>query len=103
MNGRTSTCQRVVDLIHGRWPRRFPTGSSRRATGECHRELLSSGVDPRTGQYYVYPETIGGGFGARATAIKRLMVQVHVTNTGNRRWSAFGVEHPRGGAVRVGG
>ena len=42
-----------------------------------------SGVDPLTDQYYVYLETIGGGFGAGACADGMDGVQVHVTNTSN--------------------
>lgn len=41
------------------------------------------GLHPRSGQFFTYIETIGGGFGARATKDGLDGVQVHVTNTSN--------------------
>lgn len=93
VNGRTSTCQRVVDLIHGALAPAIPD----RIIAACNGANIASyfsGVDPRTGQYYVYLETIGGGFGARATKDGLDGVQVHVTNTSNLPVECLEVEHP---------
>ena len=53
-----------------------------------------SGVDPRTGQFYVYLETIGGGSGARATKDGLDGVHVHITNTSNLPVEALEAEYP---------
>jgi N-methylhydantoinase B len=93
VNGRTSTCQRVVDLIHGALAPAIPD----RVVAACNGANVSttfSGVNPRTGEYYVYLETLGGGFGARATKDGLDGVQVHVTNTSNLPVEALEPEHP---------
>ncbi len=41
------------------------------------------GVDPRSGEYYAFYETVGGGFGARASKDGMDGVQAHVHNTEN--------------------
>jgi N-methylhydantoinase B len=51
-------------------------------------------VDPRTGQFYVYLETIGGGSGARATKDGLDGVHVHITNTSNLPVEALEPEYP---------
>jgi N-methylhydantoinase B len=58
--------------------------------------FLSSfiGIDPRTQRYYTYLETLGGGFGARATKDGLDGVQVHVTNTSNLPVEALEHEYP---------
>jgi N-methylhydantoinase B len=52
------------------------------------------GNDPQTGQFYVYPEVIGGGFGARPTSDGPDAVQVHVTNTSNLPVESLEAEYP---------
>lgn len=93
VNMRTSTCQRVVDLIHGALAPAIPD----RIIAACNGANVAtyfSGVDPRTGQYYAYIETIGGGFGARATKDGLDGVQVHITNTSNLPVECLEPEHP---------
>jgi N-methylhydantoinase B len=93
VNGRVQTCQRVVDLIHGALAQAVPE----RLIGACNGANVSctfSGINPRTGEYYVYLETIGGGFGARATKDGLDGVQVHVTNTSNLPVECLEPEHP---------
>jgi N-methylhydantoinase B len=53
-----------------------------------------SGVDSRTGRYFVYLETIGGGCGARLTKDGMDGVQVHMTNTSNLPVEALETEYP---------
>jgi N-methylhydantoinase B len=68
-----------------------------RVIGACtgaNTSITFSGVDPRLGQYYSYLETIGGGFGARATKDGLDGVQTHITNTSNLPVESLEVEYP---------
>jgi N-methylhydantoinase B len=93
VNSRTQTCQRVVDLIHGALAPAIPDRIMAAANGACVSSTFS-GVDPRTGQFYVYLETIGGGSGARATRDGLDGVHVHITNTSNLPVEALEAEYP---------
>jgi N-methylhydantoinase B len=93
VDGRTQTCQRIVDLIHGALAPAVP-GRVTAAHNGANASFDFSGRDPRTGQFYVYLETIGGGFGARATKDGLDGVQVHVTNTSNLPIEALEPEYP---------
>jgi N-methylhydantoinase B len=93
VNARTETCQRVVDLIHGALAPAMPDRIIAACNGACVMSTFS-GVNPRTGDYYVYLETIGGGFGARATKDGLDGVHVHITNTSNLPVEALEVEYP---------
>jgi N-methylhydantoinase B len=90
---RTQTCQRVVDLIHGALADALP----RRVTA-AHNGGNSGigfwGVHPATGKPYAYMETLGGGFGARATKDGLDGVQVHITNTSNLPIEALETTYP---------
>jgi N-methylhydantoinase B len=90
---RSQTCQRIVDLIHGALA---PAIADRiiAACNGANTSITFSGVNPRTGQFYVYLETLGGGFGARATKDGLDGVQVHVTNTSNLPVECLEPEHP---------
>ena len=93
VNGRTNTCQRVVDLVHGALAPAIPE----RIIAACNGAVVSttfSGVNPRTGQFYVYLETMGGGFGARATKDGLDGVHVHITNTSNLPIEGLEMEYP---------
>ncbi len=93
VNGRTNTCQRVVDLVHGALAQAVPD----RIIAACNGAVTSStfsGVNPRTGNFYVYLETLGGGFGARATKDGLDGVQVHITNTSNLPVEGLESEYP---------
>ena len=93
INGRTQTCQRVVDLILGALFQAVPERVIAACTGS-NSGITFSGVDPRSGQYYSYLETIGGGFGARATKDGLDGVQTHVTNTSNLPVESLEQEYP---------
>jgi N-methylhydantoinase B len=93
VNGRTNTCQRVVDLVHGALAPAIPE----RIIAACNGAVVSttfSGINPRTGEFYVYLETLGGGFGARATKDGLDGVQVHITNTSNLPIEGLEMEYP---------
>ena len=93
VNGRSETCQRVVDLIHGALAEALPAAVTAASNG-ANTGVHFSGTDPRTGRYFVYLETIGGGSGARATKDGLDGVQVHMTNTSNLPVEALETEYP---------
>lgn len=79
---RATTCQRIVDVVLGALTSALPEASVGAANG-ANTTAVFSGVDPRTLESYVYLETLGGGFGGRATKDGKDAVQVHITNTSN--------------------
>ncbi len=93
MDMRTQSCQRVVDLIHGALAPAVPDRIIAACNG-ANTSLHLSGVDPRTGDYFVYVETIGGGSGARASKDGLDGVQVHITNTSNLPVECLENEYP---------
>jgi len=90
---RTQTCQRIADAIFGALaavvPERVPA-----AGNGANSAMVFSGTDPRTGRYYIYLETIGGGAGATAHADGLDGVQVHITNTSNLPVECLEMEYP---------
>lgn len=92
VEGRTSTCQRVVDLIHGAFAQAVPERIIAACNG-TNAGISFHGIDPFSGRFYHYMETLGGGFGARATKDGLDGVQVHVTNTSNLPVECLEVEH----------
>jgi N-methylhydantoinase B len=93
VNWRTQTCQRVVDLILGALAQAVPERVIAACTG-ANTSITFSGTDPGSGRYYSYLETIGGGFGARATRDGLDGVQTHVTNTSNLPVESLEQEYP---------
>ncbi len=93
VNARLDACQRVVDLIHGALAPAIPERITAAHNGACISSTFS-GINPRTGEYYVYLETIGGGYGARATKDGLDGVHVHLTNTSNLPVEALEGEYP---------
>jgi len=93
VSARTETCQRIVDVIFGAMAGAVPD----RVLAGCNSTLNGiniSGVDPRSQEFYVYPETIGGGMGARPTKDGLDGVHVHVTNSSNLPIEALETEYP---------
>ena len=90
---RTQTCQRIADVVFGALAPALPDRVIG-ATNGANSAWVFSGTDPRTGQYYVYLETIGGGSGARATKDGLDGVQVHITNTSNLPVECLEMEYP---------
>jgi N-methylhydantoinase B len=93
VNARLSTCQRVVDLIHGALAQAVPARVTAAHNGACFVASFV-GRQPGTGEPWVYLETIGGGFGARATKDGLDGVHVHTTNTSNLPVEALEIEYP---------
>ncbi|MFC5433338.1 hydantoinase B/oxoprolinase family protein [Microbacterium suwonense] len=93
VNGRSETCQRIVDLIQGALAPAVPervTGASNGANTGVH----FSGHDSERGRDFVYLETIGGGSGARYDKDGLDGVQVHMTNTSNLPVESLEAEYP---------
>ncbi len=90
---RATTCQRIVDVVLGALAAALPDASVGAANG-ANTTAVFSGVDPRTQESYVYLETLGGGFGGRATKDGKDAVQVHITNTSNLPVEAIEMEYP---------
>ena len=93
VDGRMQASARVVDLIHGALAQAVPERLIAACNGACISATFS-GKHPDTGDYYVYLETIGGGFGARATKDGLDGVHVHTTNTSNLPVEALESEYP---------
>ena len=92
VNGRVSTCQRVVDLIHGALAQVIPERVIAACNGACaSATFVGEHADRRI---WVYLETIGGGYGARATKDGLDGVHVHMTNTSNLPLEALELEYP---------
>jgi N-methylhydantoinase B len=93
VNSRLDSGQRVVDLVLGALAKAIPERVTAAHNGACVYADFS-GTDPRTGDYYVYVETVGGGFGARASKDGLDGVHVHLTNTSNLPVEALETEYP---------
>jgi N-methylhydantoinase B len=90
---RAHTCQRVVDVIVGALAVALPKQAVGAANG-ANTTAVFCGRDPRSGEDYLYLETLGGGFGGRATRDGTDGVQVHITNTSNLPVEAIEMEYP---------
>jgi N-methylhydantoinase B len=90
---RTQTCQRIADVIFGALAPVLPDRVPAAGNG-ANTAWVFSGVDPRTGRYYVYLETLAGGAGASAGADGLDGVQVHITNTSNLPVECLETEYP---------
>jgi N-methylhydantoinase B len=93
VNGRLSTCQRVVDMIHGALAEAIPERVIAACNGACF-SITFAGHQPTDNALWVYLETIGGGSGARATKDGLEGVHVHMTNTSNLPVEALEIEYP---------
>lgn len=93
VNGRSETCQRVVDLIQGALAEAVPTRITAASNG-ANTGVHFSGYDPVRKRDFVYLETIGGGSGARYDKDGLDGVQVHMTNTSNLPVESLEAEYP---------
>jgi N-methylhydantoinase B len=90
---RANTCQRIVDVVIGALAEALPEQVVGAANG-ANTTAVFSGVNPRSNSQYVYLETLGGGFGGRATKDGTDGVQVHITNTSNLPVESIEMEYP---------
>ena len=90
---RANTCQRIIDVIIGALSKAKPEAAVAAANG-ANTTAVFSGIDPKSGESYVYLETLGGGFGGRAKKDGKDGVQVHITNTSNLPVESIEMEYP---------
>jgi len=90
---RAHTCQRIVDVVFGALAQAMPDRVVAAANG-ANTTAVFAGIDPRSGDGYVYLETLGGGMGARSMKDGKDGVQVHITNTSNLPVEAIETEYP---------
>lgn len=93
VNGRSETCQRIVDLIYGALAEAVPTRVTAASNG-ANTGVHFSGRDEARGRDFVYLETIGGGSGALCDGDGLDGVQVHMTNTSNLPVESLESEYP---------
>ncbi|MDD6043989.1 MAG: hydantoinase B/oxoprolinase family protein [Eubacteriaceae bacterium] len=90
---RETTAQRIADVIFGAFSKMNPEKVV--AAGNGAMSFFSfAGTDERSGQPYIYVETIGGGSGARYNKDGLDAVHVHMTNTSNLPVEALEMEYP---------
>ncbi len=90
---RAHTCQRIIDVLIGALAPALPERAVGGANG-ANTVAVFTGTHPATGRRYIYFETLGGGFGGRATKDGKDGVQVHITNTSNLPVEAIEMDYP---------
>ena len=63
---RAHTCQRIIDVVLGAFREALPDRVIGAANG-ANTTAVFAGTDPRSGNGYLYLETLGGGMGGRVT------------------------------------
>ncbi|WP_175651835.1 hydantoinase B/oxoprolinase family protein [Pseudomonas sp. Marseille-P9899] len=89
---RHDIAQRLTDMLFAALAQAIPERVLAGSTGVT--VLTMSGVHPRTGQFNVYNESMGGGLGARFAQDGIDGVHVHGTNSANIPVEALESEHP---------
>jgi len=89
---RTDACQRVADVVLLALGEALP----RRIPAESHSTITYVNFSGRSteGEFFVYPEVVAGGGGARPAADGLDAVQVHVTNSSNLPVESLEAEYP---------
>ena len=92
-NGNTQTAQRIVDALLGAFDQFIPDRVPAASSGSMSIVTIG-GHDPRTGNYFSYVETYGGGQGALPTMDGASAVHTHMTNTRNTPCEVIEREYP---------
>ena len=90
---RAHTCQRIIDVVLGAFRDALPDRVIGAANG-ANTTAVFAGTDPRSGNGYLYLETLGGGMGGRVSKDGKDGVQVGITNTSNLPVEAIEQEYP---------
>jgi N-methylhydantoinase B len=93
VGGRTDTCQRIADVIFGAMSNIVPE----KVMAGCNsavQTVVFSGFDESRDKFFVYPESLGGGFGARYNKDGLDGVHVHITNSSNLPIECLENEYP---------
>ena len=92
-NANILTDQRLVDVVLGALLKAVPDRMVAACSGEMNLVNLG-GIDPRTGVYYNYVETYGGGQGAAQDRDGMDGVHTHMTNTRNTPVEVIEASYP---------
>lgn len=90
---RTDACQRVADVVFGAMAQVVP----KQVMAGCNSAVTTvvfSGQDEKNGRFFVYPESLGGGLGARYNKDGLDGVHVHITNSSNLPIECMESEYP---------
>lgn len=71
-------CETIIEALAQAIPERLTAGSK-----GCLCNIAVGGLDPRSGEYFVFFDSLAGGYGARASKDGIDAVQPHVQNTEN--------------------
>ena len=91
--GNVETSTRIVDVTL----KAFSSITPERVCAACQgtmNNVTMGGIDPRTGKYFTYYETIAGGFGARHSKDGVDGIHSHMTNTLNTPVEALESAYP---------
>jgi N-methylhydantoinase B len=91
--GNVETSTRIVDVTLKAFSSIIPEKVCAACQGTMNNVTIG-GIDPRTGKYFTYYETIAGGFGARYTKDGVDGIHSHMTNTLNTPVEALESAYP---------
>jgi N-methylhydantoinase B len=92
-NANINTSQRIADVVLGALSKMIPERVPAASTGSMSIFTIG-GVDPRTGEYYSYIETYGGGQGAMENQDGMDGVHTNMTNTRNAPVEVIEIAYP---------
>jgi N-methylhydantoinase B len=92
-NANINTSQRIADVVLGALSQAIPGQVPAASTGSMSIFTIG-GVDPRTGEYYSYVETYGGGHGALMDQDGMDGVHTNMTNTRNAPAEVIEIAYP---------
>ncbi len=92
-NANINTSQRIADVVLGALSKAIPKRVPAASTGSMSIFTIG-GVDPRTGEYYSYVETYGGGQGALENQDGMDGVHTNMTNTRNAPAEVIEIAYP---------
>jgi N-methylhydantoinase B len=92
-NANINTSQRIADVVLGALAQAVPERVPAASTGSMSNFTIG-GVDPRTGEYYSYVETYGGGHGALEDQDGMDGVHTNMTNTRNAPAEVIEIAYP---------
>ncbi|WP_018296804.1 hydantoinase B/oxoprolinase family protein [Corynebacterium lubricantis] len=92
-HGNIQTAQRIVDTLLGAFEQ-FTGDLVPAASSGSMSMVTIGGMDPRTGTYFSYVETYGGGQGASAQGPGASATHTHMTNTRNTPCEVIEREYP---------
>ena len=92
-NANINTSQRIADVVLGALARAIPEKVPAASSGSMCLFTIG-GINPRTGQYYSYVETYGGGQGAVINQDGMDGVHTNMTNTRNTPVEVIEIAYP---------